>query len=164
MKKRVFRYRLREFCRDSQMQVMVMRQPNQSVEAPHTHDFIEVVLVLSGSAVHRVGSTRHLLGAGDAFVINRHYVHGYERPEGFNIANLLVRERFFRKTAVMFAELPGYYLLFTIGTASQGKASFESRTHLKEGEFQKARHWIDEMETGEAGREEKGWEEMDVDC
>lgn len=24
--------------------------------------------------------------------------------------------------------------------------------------------WIDEMETGEAGREEKGWEEMDVDC
>ncbi|MCE0499774.1 MAG: helix-turn-helix domain-containing protein [Methylacidiphilales bacterium] len=128
-----------------------MRQPNQSVAALHTHDFIEVVLVLSGSAIHRVGSARHRLATGDAFVINRHYVHGYERPEGFNIANLMIRERFFRKTAAMFADLPGYHDLFTIGAASQGKALFESRTHLRDGEFQKARYWIEEIET-EAAR------------
>jgi AraC family L-rhamnose operon transcriptional activator RhaR/AraC family L-rhamnose operon regulatory protein RhaS len=130
---------------------MVVRVLNHLVMAPHTHDFIEVVLVLSGSAVHRVGSTRHLLGMGDAFVINRHYVHGYERPEGFNIANLMIRERFFRKAAAMFAELPGYHDLFTIGAASQGKALFENRTHLQDGEFQKARYWIEEIET-EAAR------------
>jgi AraC-like DNA-binding protein len=151
MKKRVFQYRLRNFFRDSQAQVMVIRQPNQSAEPLHTHDFIEVVFVISGSAVHRVGPARQPLVAGDAFVINRHHMHGYERPVGFNIANLLIRERFFHKASAMFAELPAYHDLFTIGAASRGKTLFESRTHLQADELHKARRWIDEMEV-EAAR------------
>ncbi|MNI11218.1 HTH-type transcriptional activator Btr [compost metagenome] len=51
-------------------------RPDEHI-APHTHDFIELVFVVSGSAVHHMSGHRYQLKAGDVFVLEPNVYHSY---------------------------------------------------------------------------------------
>jgi AraC family transcriptional regulator, L-rhamnose operon transcriptional activator RhaR len=44
---------------------------------PHRHDFIEIVQVISGRGLHRVGQAEYETAPGDLFIINHNVPHGF---------------------------------------------------------------------------------------
>lgn len=144
--KKLFKYERSRFFHDPNATLAIERQIDQQKEAQHLHEFVELVIVLAGSARHRVEKLQYRLEAGDIFVINPRRAHGYEQPEGFHIANILIREDFFQKVNPAIAALPGYHSLFTLAAAAPDHAGFESRTHLDGENFRQAVQWVEQLE------------------
>ena len=55
----------------------------------HQHAFFELVYVMHGSAVHRLGSAAAKLTAGDYFIVDMGSFHCYQEIEEFEIVNCL---------------------------------------------------------------------------
>lgn len=66
--------------------------------APHTHSFVEIVVVTAGEGVHHSPAGRHRLRVGDVLLLRPGLWHGYEDCRGLDIYNccfsaeLLLRE------------------------------------------------------------------------
>lgn len=50
----------------------------------HTHNFIEITYVISGSGLHIVGDKKYTVTRGDLFIINSDLPHGFFPEEGGN--------------------------------------------------------------------------------
>jgi AraC-like DNA-binding protein len=75
---------------------------NQNIRA-HSHDFVEMVYVKEGSAVHELEGCRYELKAGDLFVIEPGAVHSYRGSEHMEtvVFNILFDRR------LLYGELKG---------------------------------------------------------
>lgn len=64
---------------------------HDSDRIPHSHDFVELVYVQSGEAIHEYEGEQYAIGPGDIFIINPGEVHRYRIEEGgsLNIINCL---------------------------------------------------------------------------
>jgi len=154
MARRPFQYRRADwFAPDAR--VVVRREPAQTPARQHVHDFVELVIILSGTAIHRVGKFRHRLAPGDVFVISPDRAHGYEEPQGLNLANILIREDFFARTQGAFAHLEGYHTLFTLGASGQA-GGFASRTHLEGEEMALVSEYVNRLEEEASRRQADG--------
>lgn len=80
--------------------------------AMHSHSFSEIVVVLSGTALHVVGEQSYEIGAGDVFVINQASSHAFEQVRDLVIINFSYNERhlLFDKEDLRF--MPGFASLF----------------------------------------------------
>ena len=57
--------------------------------ALHKHSFFELVYILSGQCVQRLGAEQSLIKAGDYFIIDTGSEHSYQKTEGLEIINCL---------------------------------------------------------------------------
>lgn len=60
----------------------------------HGHEFLELVYVMDGSAMHQLGAGSHPLTAGDYLIIERGSVHRYTELHNFTIVNCLFMPEF----------------------------------------------------------------------
>ena len=67
--------------------IQAVFQPRHDHYPPHDHDFIEVVLVVGGTAVHRTPGGDRPIGRGDAFLLRPGAWHGYERCRSLALYN-----------------------------------------------------------------------------
>jgi len=58
----------------------------------HTHDFSEMFIVLSGSALHIIEKEQYTVSEGDIYVINGDISHGFKSPDNFEICNYCSRK------------------------------------------------------------------------
>lgn len=69
---------------------------------PHTHDYIEVVYMCSGSTVHIINGNKVELHAGELLFLNTHAVQEIKRAERQDIAvNFIILPQFFDKVLHM---------------------------------------------------------------
>ena len=59
-------------------------------EPPHAHEFMEIVVVMSGTAVHRMRSGSRRVRAGSVLLIRPGQWHAYDEPQDFQIWNLFI--------------------------------------------------------------------------
>ena len=59
-------------------------------EPPHAHEFMEIVLVMSGTAVHRMRSGSRRVRAGSVLLVRPGQWHAYDEPQDFQIWNLFI--------------------------------------------------------------------------
>ena len=83
-----------------------------SVEFPlHRHSFLEMMLVLSGSIVHRIADKRITLGEGSILFLNKHLCHSVDAAKAGDVAlNVIISDRFAESvraelSATVFADL-----------------------------------------------------------
>lgn len=62
---------------------------HRMAEPLHQHDFTELVVVASGSCLHRVGDSCTRVSQGEVFAVEPGTLHGYEQVEDFHIYNIL---------------------------------------------------------------------------
>ena len=60
----------------------------------HQHVFFELVYVMHGSAVHRLGSDAARLREGDFFIVDKGSFHCYQETDAFEIVNCLFLPEF----------------------------------------------------------------------
>jgi AraC family L-rhamnose operon transcriptional activator RhaR len=65
-----------------------VNRPVHSGDTPlHTHDFIEIALVVEGRALHRTLAGTAAIGPGDVFILHPGAWHAYERCRALRLAN-----------------------------------------------------------------------------
>ena len=105
----------------------------------HTHDFIEVNLVLSGRGRHHVQAQALDTAAGDVFVIPPQVSHGYQQEENLDVFHLLVHPLFVQRHQAELRGLPGFLMLFTVEPYFRRQAGFRYGLHLDGDAFTQAR-------------------------
>ena len=85
-------YRTDEFMTDSRIfHIFKGGVPTaaDAIDMPHTHEFIEIVYVLSGTMKHNINGVLYEAGAGDILLMNRGCVHGFDVDGSFSYINIL---------------------------------------------------------------------------
>ena len=60
------------------------------VQSPHAHEFMEIVVVKTGTAVHRMRTGSSRISPGSVLVVRPGQWHAYDEPQGFRIWNLYI--------------------------------------------------------------------------
>ena len=66
----------------------IFKSEQNEAEPPHRHEFIELVYILSGSAVEMVDEQEYAVRRGDMIFINYGSVHAFTDPENFRYCNI----------------------------------------------------------------------------
>lgn len=126
--------------------MVVHRETRQLPMRQHRHEFLELVIILSGTGVHATGEVRHPIQAGDVLVISRRRPHGFERTQGLNLVNILIREDILPRLARDLRQLPGYHALFALESLHWKQKSYASRLRLSPADLNQVSEWADRLE------------------
>jgi len=78
----------------------------------HTHDFHELEIILSGSAVNSINGKSFPIGPGDVFIVGKGATHEITRVEQLELYNLGFRSQAMRGIGDDLLKLPGFRALF----------------------------------------------------
>lgn len=148
--------RRRNHFRDSRSPVSIYRLKEQPPMGTHRHEFVEIVVVLSGWGIHETGNVRHEIRGGDVLVINGRRSHAYEQTKALSLINVLMRESILEVAAKKLGALPGYHPLFTFEFTRWKKKEFSEKLRLNSGDLKKVCGWIDSIEAEVAEGTEGG--------
>ncbi len=124
-----FKLYLTEFTNSNEPIRFIRRNPQ--IPFPlHTHDFSELVIILSGRGTHITKYSRFELSAGDVFVINGETTHGFENPKNLHLINMMYRPELLTRNASDLTKLPGYHVLFNLEPKFREDHQFNSKLHL----------------------------------
>lgn len=91
--------------------------------APHDHDFTEIVIVTCGECFHKVAGKSVQIAKGDVLLIYQGITHSYSDVKTMGITNLLYRPEAIPLPFLDSYEFPNFELLFPI---RKGKANSEA--------------------------------------
>ncbi len=137
---------LHYFTKNTRFRFFVQYGTHKEPMPLHTHDdFVELVLVLSGSADHRVNNEVYRIQKGDVFVIHHNTYHGYENPKNFRLYNIMYQPEQLQAYTDL-KQMAGFHALFVIEPyLINERASFNSHYRLTEQQFDKAAQVISDM-------------------
>lgn len=75
------------------LRIVMTTTCNDSLHPVHGHDFTELVIVASGTAVHLTGRDNAPICPGDVLLVQRGASHGYADMRNFRLINLLFIQR-----------------------------------------------------------------------
>ena len=101
-----------------EMPVIVRDSPQERAAAPHTHDYIEIVMVYAGHGLHCLqDSSGNVLTdsiiKGDIFTVLPGEIHFYRECENFRIYNICVTREFLQSFAADLQSLEHYNNFFS---------------------------------------------------
>jgi len=105
---------------------------NPQVPYPlHTHDFAELVIIRSGTGIHFTRGASYQVSAGDVFLIEKGFAHGYRNPQGLLLYNILFDEDLLKQNIIDIREMPGYHAIFHLEPAYRHEYGFRHRLRLQ---------------------------------
>ena len=75
---------------------------------PHTHDFYEINIVMSGRGTHKIEKAVFNVKVGDVFVIPPNTVHAYFNTERLEVYHILLKKDFIIKNQLEANLMPGF--------------------------------------------------------
>ena len=142
----MFRMSLSAFTKDESFPFYIQYGVHEEPLYLHGHDnYFELVIVLSGTAVHIVDGERYSAKKGDVFVIGSDTEHGYDEPENFRICNIMFRKSVLDEVSEDLAGSVGFQALFVVEPNASMKKTFCSSLHLGSVEFSRISQLIHNM-------------------
>ncbi len=102
---------------------------NYSIE-PHTHDFYEINIILSGRGIHRIGNACFDVKPGDVFIIPPMVVHAYNDTKELDVYHILLHKDFILGNRSEAENVPGFLQLVEIEPFLRQKFTGEMFLHL----------------------------------
>lgn len=134
-----------EWLADPSLPISVNYEDPQPEVSFHHHAFDELVIVLSGTAVHTIDDQTYPVKAGDIFVVKRGSVHNFQEPYGFAVANVLFDANKLDMDHWDIRELPGYHVLFSLEPAFRDRHQFRSRLAIEGTMFTRVCERVEEL-------------------
>lgn len=132
------------FQTDQDFPLRVKYDP-QEITPLHTHQFVEIVIILSGSGIHGTKFSKSIISTGDVLVIPKGGYHGYLETDDLELMNLLFDPEKLPMPLIDLYKLPGFNALFSIKNDYFDKHRFYPKFHLEDKEFEKIRWILDDM-------------------
>lgn len=144
-----------EFFSSGNIPLRILRRNPQPPYPLHTHDFMELVVVISGSGVHNSPQGDISIGRGAVFIIKGDTVHGYRNLNQLCLINILFDLEQLAIPLMDLGQSPGFHSLFTIDPLTRFQDLEKSIFSLDDDDLEKLLKLIDSMEEamegGEAG-------------
>ncbi len=125
----------------------------------HTHDFTELVIILEGTARHRVNREEYPLKAGDVFVVNGSGAHGYSNACRLALCNIMFDFNRFLDYEPELKKLPGFQSLFILEPCFRSEHKFESKLQLAPPQLNLVRQLLDLLDQ-EYSAKKNGYQAM----
>ncbi len=151
------KFLLKNITKDEKEQIYIGKARLYGDFEIHTHDFSEMFIVLSGSAVHIIDNEFYTVNEGDIYVINGDISHGFKSPENFEICNIMYNPETMLGDYSSLRRLTGFQALFVFEPYYRYEHKFKSRLTLDTQSKNKAESLIDEMIL-EYNKKEEGYE------
>ena len=124
------RYLMREISSYGDFAFRVERTRLKGDFVFHDHDFHEIMVVVRGTAAHRVNDEVHPVRAGDVCVLSDGDRHGFEDVRGLELYNVMYdRSRLF-SLGEDLRGLPGFQSLFVLDRLQVREHGYRSRVRL----------------------------------
>lgn len=154
---------LKAFTQDTSFPLYIQYGFHNTDLYKHTHaDFSELVIVLQGTALHKVDNDVYPVKKGDVFVISNNTSHGYEHTSSFRICNIMYRTELLA-SELDLRKLAGFHALFVIEPYLSMEHSFQSRLTLQTADFEQVNSLITCM-IQEYSNQADGWKTMLISC
>lgn len=101
--------------------------------APHDHEFMEVCIVLNGSASHQTSDSRRTLRRNDVLIVPRNAVHAINAPSGLEVVNVYYLAEWFLPELNMAHDGDGLIPLFFPSAAPQSESGGPQVLQFKAG-------------------------------
>lgn len=98
----------------------------------HSHDFDEIVLILSGTGEHLVGQRLYSLKRGDVFVIKGETHHGFRGAENLELVNVMYDPRILLSGEGDLRAVAGFAYLFLVQPAIAQQEEYPYAVFLDE--------------------------------
>ncbi|BBH18930.1 AraC family transcriptional regulator [Paenibacillus baekrokdamisoli] len=110
----------------------------------HTHDFVELVFVVEGSADHEMSGHHYKLTAGDVFVLEPNVYHSYtaSSDEDTVVFNVLFDAAFLQKELEVLQQLPSFIHFFYLSPFLRKAQSFVPYHPLQAGQKLHIQHHL----------------------
>ena len=139
-------YRLREFTNEEDFPIFVQYGYHNDDFVTHMHeDFSELVIILEGHAMHRVGEESFYIKKGDVFVINENTSHSFYDAKELRLCNIMFSMKKIFQGRYDITQCAGFHALFLLEPYHVQKEHFTSRLLLNEKEFLELKCHLDEM-------------------
>ena len=122
----------------------ILRQTPQKPMALHTHDFVELVVILEGQGWHFSHEDAYEIMAGDCFVVSD--MHGYRDTKNLKLANILFYPSRLGLPMAEARKLPGYHAFFALEPRYRQRHKFRSCLRLSMNELSRVSSLMDLME------------------
>lgn len=126
--------------------ISVERREPQEVFEPHSHEFVELVIVTGGKCLHVTGNDSWELTAGDVFVIAGAREHEYQNLENLRLVNILYQPSQLKMGLMDLTSVAGYHALFTLQPSHRNRKSTKGRLHLGAKEMAQIVELADRLE------------------
>lgn len=125
----------------------VHRSPTTQQVRVHDHaNFIEIVLVTQGSAIHHWGKTTQMLSAGDLFCIAPEEPHGYTDVDNFEIINCLFDPELIKPHQDLITNSPALVEFLIVEPLYREETHQRRLLRLPSGAFDQASNLLDAMD------------------
>ena len=108
----------------------------------HTHDFHEMEIILSGSAVNSINGKSFPIGPGDVFIVGKGATHEISQVDQLELYNLGFRSQAMRSIGDDLLKLPGFRALFLMDQPSDPTCH---RLTLDSAQLKTVKRLLDEM-------------------
>jgi len=135
-----------EFFATHNIPLRVIRRNPQPPYPLHSHDFMEMVVVISGRGVHYDLHGELPIDRGALFVIKGDMIHGYRELKNLCLINILFD---IRHLAIPLADLgksPGFHSIFTVDPTTRFSDIKRLMFHLDDGKLTQLTEQIGELE------------------
>lgn len=140
------RYQRSTYFANPDFPLAVVSFDRQAPVGPHTHDFVELVFILSGRALHRTEAEAYPIAAGDVFVILPGSQHTYEELHGCSLVNVLFMPDELGLPSQDLHSLPGFHALFTFEPRYRPRHESHSRLRLAPDDLARVSDWLDRLQ------------------
>ena len=131
---RIFKY-------DTDFPLLVTYQ-SQKPTPHHSHEFVEIIIIIAGSGIHETKFSRYRLDAGDVIIIPRNGYHGYLEVDDLELMNVLFDPRQLPLPMLDLYKLPGYNAMFGLENDFFEQNRFYPKFHLDENSFDTISHLL----------------------
>ncbi|MCH6255150.1 AraC family transcriptional regulator [Puniceicoccaceae bacterium K14] len=115
-------------------------------EVKHAHDFNELTLVTSGTAIHCLEDEEFPIVAGDVFVLQGQQNHYYRQRDRLEMINVMYEPSQIGLPENRLLKIPGYCALFLLEPVFRKQHRFSSHLSLERIAFSQAERIALEME------------------
>lgn len=123
-------FHLKEFTGESSFPFHILQDNHENTFPIHSHaDFIELAIVIGGSASHIVDDECFPIRKGDVFTIGKNMSHGFSDAVGFRICNIMFSQEDFFGGHSDICDSPSFRSLF------YGKNGLQTKLTLPPEEF-----------------------------
>lgn len=139
--------------------LVIKRMPSQTTKNLHTHDFVELVIVLGGNGIHYNGKESYEIMAGDCFVVDG--AHGYQVKSRLSLVNILYMPGQLALPWNEARKIPGYNAFFVLEPKVRNEHHFQNRLRLAPLELARVSALLDSLES-ELNEKAPGFEVMSL--
>ncbi|NQT59803.1 MAG: helix-turn-helix domain-containing protein [Bacteroidetes bacterium] len=137
----------RDFFDDTLLKLKVIERNPQVPFPLHSHDFTELVIILSGSGIHFTEGAEYRVMPGDVFVIESGFSHGFKNLDNLRLYNIIFAPQILKQVFIDIQQMPGYHAVFTVEPKFRDIHEFESRLQLSRDQLQYCEQLISRLNT-----------------